>query len=508
MQRPSSLILAALLGTLGCSGVSLSETDSTEGTEGTDATEGTDVTQTYPPLPTDVQCDTPLPEGFGQCANPQWLTDGLNNCTGYVRCEDGAINRVVVMPSDPTIPGLACSPQDTGGGDGACAVDADCSGPERARCVERYEPSVGFNYCTCQRSCTTDDQCPSNQVCSPDVLNGGELGASVCVPAGCSTGADCESGECGLGVFSDDCEGHVDLACRSEADDCRVAADYVPGPDEGTAMQYENHACVVGPNGTFVIQFDICDVGRPLRVNGDNRTASTAQGAGWTTTLDATPASTTHAATLADYWAHVGLMEHASVASFNRVSLQLMALGAPADLVRRTQEAALDEVRHAELAFGLATHFSGSPVGPGPMSLAGVTLDTTPEQVLTDLIEEACVRETLGVAEALLAASVCQDPVVYGVLEQIAADELRHAQLAWATLDWMLLMHPRLRSLAKERFDRELDRAASGEFVGDGPALPALGLPGSPARQATHQDVVVNCLRPAVEALFSERRAA
>jgi hypothetical protein len=98
--------------------------------------------------------------------------------------------------------------------------------------------------------------------------------------------------------------------------------------------------------------------------------------------------------------------------------------------------------------------------------------------------------------------------VIHGVLEQIAADELRHAQLAWATLDWLLATHPELRSLAQIVFDRELERAEAGLFVGEGPSLPALGLPGPESRRATHQDVVVNSLRPAVQALFSDRRAA
>ena len=38
------------------------------------------------------------------------------------------------------------------------------------------------------------------------------------------------------------------------------------------------------------------------------------------------------------------LRQHASIASFARVTLQLMALGAPASLLAETQRAAMDEV--------------------------------------------------------------------------------------------------------------------------------------------------------------------
>jgi hypothetical protein len=47
-------------------------------------------------------------------------------------------------------------------------------------------------------------------------------------------------------------------------------------------------------------------------------------------------------------------MEHASVAAFARFTLDLLALGAPADLVQSAQQALGDEIAHAELCFGLA----------------------------------------------------------------------------------------------------------------------------------------------------------
>ena len=48
---------------------------------------------------------------------------------------------------------------------------------------------------------------------------------------------------------------------------------------------------------------------------------------------------------LAREWLRAASFEHASIASFNRFSLELLVLGAPADLVDRANRAALDEVR-------------------------------------------------------------------------------------------------------------------------------------------------------------------
>merc|ERR1712198_179483 len=47
--------------------------------------------------------------------------------------------------------------------------------------------------------------------------------------------------------------------------------------------------------------------------------------------------------------------EHASVASFARHTLQLMSMGAPATLLVGSQQAALDEIRHAKMCYGIAT---------------------------------------------------------------------------------------------------------------------------------------------------------
>lgn len=118
--------------------------------------------------------------------------------------------------------------------------------------------------------------------------------------------------------------------------------------------------------------------------------------------------------------------------------MQLLAFGAPPELVRQTQQAALDEVHHAQLAYGLASAYAGAPIGPAQLEFGGVTIRSSWREVVSSLIVEACVSETLGVAEGLAALESTRVPAVRDVLAVIVADEQRHAQLAWRALTWLL----------------------------------------------------------------------
>ena len=63
---------------------------------------------------------------------------------------------------------------------------------------------------------------------------------------------------------------------------------------------------------------------------------------------------------LSTYWEREAAFEHASVAAFARASLSLLALGAPPDLLAATHAAAIDEVEHARLCYGLASSYGGA----------------------------------------------------------------------------------------------------------------------------------------------------
>ena len=63
-------------------------------------------------------------------------------------------------------------------------------------------------------------------------------------------------------------------------------------------------------------------------------------------------------------WTQMARAEHAAVASFARFTLQLMSIGAPAELLGAAQTAAADECRHAKICFGLAAVYGGRAVEP------------------------------------------------------------------------------------------------------------------------------------------------
>ncbi len=143
-------------------------------------------------------------------------------------------------------------------------------------------------------------------------------------------------------------------------------------------------------------------------------------------------------AALAAEWLATARAEHASVASFARATLELMAVGAPPELLAACSRAAIDEVRHAELTFALASAYAGRALDPGPLpaltprggGLAALARDT---------FLEGCVGETGAVLEAehaLAALGPDGDPAVRDVLERIVRDETRHAELAWQTVTW------------------------------------------------------------------------
>ena len=149
-------------------------------------------------------------------------------------------------------------------------------------------------------------------------------------------------------------------------------------------------------------------------------------------------------AALAQQWRENGRTEHASVAAFARLTLDLMALGAPPKLVAAANRDAIDEIRHAELCFSLARSLDGRNDGPGPFpapqrarSLQGVRVLALATLAVDSLIDGALHE---GVSARIIArlARRCEDPAIRAVLEELAADEGRHAANGWHVVEWCL----------------------------------------------------------------------
>jgi hypothetical protein len=181
--------------------------------------------------------------------------------------------------------------------------------------------------------------------------------------------------------------------------------------------------------------------GRPFSVGEELRAAPTITRDDWHVDARATSLDLDdelcHA--LAREWAMDAKLEHASIASFARLTLELLAVGAPPDLVLLSQAASIDEIEHARLSFALARRYGGAPIGPGPLNVAGALSESTDLAALAaETVREGCVGETLAALLATEQLEAATDPEVRQALTRIAADEARHAELSWKIVRWAI----------------------------------------------------------------------
>lgn len=201
--------------------------------------------------------------------------------------------------------------------------------------------------------------------------------------------------------------------------------------------------------------------GRPFTVDGAPRLAPAVAASAWVH-----PASSAiprgdpdRRDRAAARWAAAGRAEHASVASFARFALELMALAAPPELLVECSRAMAEEVRHARLCFGLAEALGARASGVGPLPVRdSLGQAGDPAHALVALISEGCVGETVSAALAEAALEQATEPAVRQVLAEIVDDEGRHSAYAWRCARWLLQQHPELRPLAARTF-REAETA-------------------------------------------------
>jgi hypothetical protein len=184
--------------------------------------------------------------------------------------------------------------------------------------------------------------------------------------------------------------------------------------------------------------------GRQLRRRGRVMLPRVVAGRAWSHTKVSVVTPSPIPAGLADQWRENGRSEHASVAAFARLTLDLVALGAPPHLVSASQADAIDEVRHAELCFSLARSLDGKEEDPAPFPAArrARTLPPTRTLGLATLAVHSLVDGALheGVSARIIAklAKRSDVPAIRGVLKEIAADEGRHAAHGWDVVEWCL----------------------------------------------------------------------
>jgi len=135
---------------------------------------------------------------------------------------------------------------------------------------------------------------------------------------------------------------------------------------------------------------------------------------------------------LAAAWLEDARTEHASVATFAHLTLDLLAIGAPPSLVARAQQAGAEEVHHATLAYGLASRYAGEALGPGsyPEAARGPLRAPTIAALAVESLVEGVVGEGAASAVLQLAATRTEDVHLRACLERMSREEASHAALA------------------------------------------------------------------------------
>jgi len=234
-------------------------------------------------------------------------------------------------------------------------------------------------------------------------------------------------------------------------------------PDGACCTQAFVVSVVCGPDPTvqqccytaLLATSTICE-GRPFTVHGEARTAALARRADWKATLspDLNGLDEEARRELADAWGRDALAEHASIASFARFALELLAVGAPADLVAGAHKAMGDEIRHAELCFALASAYAGKAVGPARLRIEDALAGRSdPAEVAAAVVREGCMGETVAALIAAASRDAAEDEAVKSALSSIAPDEEAHAALAWRYVAWALRNgEHRVRAAIEEAF--------------------------------------------------------
>jgi len=187
-------------------------------------------------------------------------------------------------------------------------------------------------------------------------------------------------------------------------------------------------------------------------------------------------------ATPAGWLARAAFLEAASVDAFRALGRDLHALGAPRRLRRAASRAARDERRHARRMRSLARRHGA--VVPAP-EVRPPTAAPTLAKVAAHNAAEGCVRETFGALVARFQAASAGDRELASAMARIAADEARHAALAWEIDAWA---RRRLGPEERERLDRAREDAVRELFSAALRPAPAalirsIGLPDRPTAE-------------------------
>ena len=127
-----------------------------------------------------------------------------------------------------------------------------------------------------------------------------------------------------------------------------------------------------------------------------------------------------------------------------------------------------------------------------------------PPEGATSAVKEGCVGETLAALQAGEQLAAATDPAVRAALATIAADEARHAELAWRTVAWAVAEGgAEVRRAVRAAFDEALaampePEPIAGELAAD---LAAHGRLDAAALRSAFERGIADVILPAMRSL-------
>ena len=125
------------------------------------------------------------------------------------------------------------------------------------------------------------------------------------------------------------------------------------------------------------------------------------------------------------------------------MTLWLIQVGAPPDVIRDGLQVVEDELSHSELSAQVAGAAGGSEAPP-VLDGRALTLscpDGPLPAVALALVRFFCIGETVAVPMFRMLRAKATEPLCRDVLDVVLRDEARHRQFGWDGLDWLLDAH-------------------------------------------------------------------
>eukprot|EP01083_Nonionella_stella_P020140 55827_1 len=195
-------------------------------------------------------------------------------------------------------------------------------------------------------------------------------------------------------------------------------------------------------------EYECCEDGRPYRIQSiglhsdvtyiDCEDYSYHDDDEWKAFIEVTKANDSMNMAMVSHWKRQALSEHTSIATFAKFSLELMSIGAPLWLMELSNQAALDEIKHAQISFDVANMYLGGPqcIVSSIFPQHEIQMDADWNVISKDAAIGGCIGET--VAAFRMVEKAQYGNVIDGYLYEMAEDEIKHAALAWITVKWMM----------------------------------------------------------------------